>query len=467
MEHKVTDAFLDFAQEYESYDRIPKVVIHECKRILIDAFGNMLGGISSDKGKIGIQMAHQMGGIPEATLVGVGGKYSAAVAAFANSELLNGLDWDPVPHVPPIIVPSMLAVAEAEKVSGKKFLVDLAIGQELAIRLSRIFMDTMRISIAKYGKTPDVFGNSNEHVIGTAIGNALLMGLDRERIGQALGISAYLCSLPVCRDWESTLPKAMIKYVPVSWLAQAGVQAAMLARAGYTGNAYTLDSPYGFPKFYCREDGIWDPDRCIEKLGEEWFSLIMNYKPYPCCRYLHAILAAFYKLQEKHHFLPDQIDEIRCHTAAFVPHPDQYSVTNQVDAQFSSPYNFALAAYGYAPGPMWQDKRLLNDARIRSFMKKVKMFIAPEFAEERKKDPNSWYGRVEVDVGGQTYVEVEHYARGLNAEGFMLTDDELFDRFRTNASFIIPDFKCERAIDLIMHLEELDSLDELMKNVTL
>ena len=74
---------------------------------------------------------------------------------------------------------------------------------------------------------------------------------------------------------------------------------------------------------------------------------------------------------------------------------------------------------------------------------------------------------MEVDGGGQTYVKVEHYARGLNAEGFMLTDEELFDRFRTNASFIIPDFKCERAIDLIMHLEELDSLDELMQNVTL
>ena len=320
----------------------------------------------------------------------------------------------------------------------------------------------------KYGKTPDVFANSNEHVIGTAIGNALLMGLDREKIGQALGISAYLCSLPVCRDWESTLPKSMIKYVPVSWLAQAGVQAAMLARNGYTSNPYTLDNEqYGFPAFYCREPDVWDPDKCIERLGEEWFSLMYNYKPYPCCRYLHSILTAFLKLQDKYHFSPAQIDEIRCHTAAFVPHPDQYSVENQVDAQFSSPYTFALVAYGYQPGPMWQDKRMLTDPRIREFMQKVKMFIAPEYAEERKKDPNSWYGRVEVDVGGKTYVETEHYARGLNIEGFALSDEELFERFRTNASFIIPDSKCERAIDMIMHLEELDNLDPLMENVTL
>jgi len=468
MEHKVTDAFLDFAEQYDSYDAIPEEVIHEAKRILIDGFGNMLGGIASDKGKIGIQMAKQTGGIPQSTVVGVGGKYSAAIAAFANSELLNGLDWDPIPHIPPILVPSMVAVAEAEKVSGKKFLADMAVGTELARRLNDVFVQWMKRSIAKYGKNPDVLGNSNEHVIGTAIGNGLLMGLNREQLGHALGTAAYFCSLPVCRDWETTLPKSMIKYVPVSWLAQAGVEAAMLARNGYTSNPYTLDdAQYGFPAFYCREADLWNPDLVIDGLGTEWRSLVYNYKPYPCCRYLHSILTAFLKLQEKYHFSPKQITEIRCHTAAFVPHPDQYLVTNQIDAQFSAPYTFALVTYGYQPGPSWQDKRMLNDPNIREFMHKVKMFIAPEFAEERKTDPDSWYGRVEVDVDGKTYTEVEHYARGLNKEGFALSDDELFDRFRTNASFIIPDTKCEKAIDIIMHLEDYDNLDELMKNVVL
>ena len=41
---------------------------------------------------------------------------------------------------------------------------------------------------------------------------------------------------PVCRDWEATIPKSMVKYVPVSWMAQGAVQAAEIAGLGYTGN---------------------------------------------------------------------------------------------------------------------------------------------------------------------------------------------------------------------------------------
>ncbi|MFG6353065.1 MAG: MmgE/PrpD family protein, partial [Oscillospiraceae bacterium] len=95
----VTDAFVKFAQE-TTYDSIPPEVIRESKRILLDGLGNALGGIASDKGKIGIMQAKLMGGVPEATVIGVGGKYSAAVSAFANAELWNGLDMYPVPQIP-------------------------------------------------------------------------------------------------------------------------------------------------------------------------------------------------------------------------------------------------------------------------------------------------------------------------------------------------------------------------------
>lgn len=468
MKVNVTDSLLDFAFKFNDYENLPENVVHEAKRLLIDGIGNMLGGMASDKGKIGIQLAHRMGGVPESTLLGVGGKFSAPVAAFANAELLNGLDWDPIPHVPPIVMPALLAVAEAENVSGKQFLANYCIAHEIAVRLNKVLGSAMMASIQKYGKTPDVFGNSNESVLGAAVGTALLMGLDREKTAQALGISAYLCSLPVCRDWETTMPKSMIKYAPVSWLAQAAVQSAMMASVGYTGNPYTLDSEYGFPRFYSHVDGIWNPEVVIKDLGDVWNMLWVLYKPYPCCRFLHSVLDAFYKIQEQYHFSPDAIDEIRCYTAAFVPHPDQYSVENQIDAQFSGPYTFALAAYNYKIGPQWQDKRALNDPLIQSFMRKVKMFVAPEFSELKKTKPSSWYGRVEIDVDGQTYTQVEEYARGVNnVEGLALSDEDLIEHFRDNASIIIPTEKAERAIELIMNLENQENLQELMQNLSL
>ena len=95
----VTDSLLDFVEAHRTYDTLPKEVIDITKTLLFDAVSNTLGGIASDKGKIGIQFAKMTGGFPEATVLGTGEKVSAASAALANGELQNGLDYDPVPHI--------------------------------------------------------------------------------------------------------------------------------------------------------------------------------------------------------------------------------------------------------------------------------------------------------------------------------------------------------------------------------
>ena len=187
MDVKVTRPILDFTEKFSSYDQLPPEVVHEVKRTLLDGLGAALGGIATDKGKIGVQMARAFGGKPEATLFGVGGKFPAAVAAFANAELLNALDFDPIPHVPPVVLPSVLAVAEAEGLPGKKLLSALAIGQELAMRFNNIFGMVMIRSYEKYHRTPDVFSNGNDDILGAAVGNAVAMGLDREKNGACAG----------------------------------------------------------------------------------------------------------------------------------------------------------------------------------------------------------------------------------------------------------------------------------------
>ncbi len=464
---KVTDAFLNFIDTHRTYDTIPPEVIEFAKVMLLDAVSNTLGGIASDKGKIGVQFANVTGGVPESTVLGVGTKVSAATAAFANGELQNGLDYDPVPHIPPIVVPPVMAMAEARKATGRELLTALCVGSEIARRLSTVLMQAMTRTLVETGKTPDVFGNSNEHIIGAAVGCGMLMGLDREKMGQAIGLSAYLCSLPICRDWESTMPKSMIKYVPAAWIAHSAVCAAQLAELGYTGNPYTLDSEYGFPAIYCRVPNIWDPDKCIEGIGEKWLFPQMNIKPYPACRFLHSNLDCFYKLLDKYHFNPEEITEVRCNSAAFVAHPDQMSVTTQVDGQFSGPYVMALAAYNYQAGPAWQNKQALTDERIHAFMKKVRMIVDPLHYEKRKKDPMSWYARVEVDARGETFTESVEYSTGTNVPGYALTVDDVVKRFHVCGSVILPDEKLDKAIDQILHMEQVDDLQDLLKNLTL
>ena len=584
-QHKVTDAFLDFIDAHRTYDSLPPEVVTQTKTMLFDAVGNTVGGIASDKGQIGIQMAKKLGGMPEATVYGTNQKVSAAAAAFANGELQNGLDYDPVPHVPPVVIPAVLAVAEAQHATGKELITATAVGSEIASRLSSVLMRAMRPETNRGGmgqrgpggmgqgmrpgggmgpggmgqgmrpgggmgpggmgqgmrpgggmgpggmgqgmrpgngmgaggmgqsmrtaygadegmrpvngmgqrgpgmgqgmrpssgmgpgggmgqgrQRPDpasqIYGNSNEHIIGAAVACGILLGLDREKMAQCIGISAALCSLPIARDWGTAKPKSMIKYFPASWLAHTAVCSAQLAEAGYTANPWTLDSDYGFPATYCRIPGVWNPDKVIDGLGETWQWLRIGVKPYPCCRYLHSNLDNLYALLNEHHFKPEEIDEIRCYSAKFMDIEGQMNVQTQVDAQFSTPYTIALAVFGYEPGPAWQSKKALTDPTIKAFMPKVKMYTSEDHYTYRQQDTKSWYAKMEIDVKGQTYTAETMYSKGTNKDGYRIEQSELDQRFFNNSKIVLSSEKIENAIRILKELEVHDDLEALFRSV--
>jgi 2-methylcitrate dehydratase PrpD len=118
-------------------------------------------------------------------------KVSCTNAAQVNSEMMQAVDLDAVPHITPFVVPAVLAIAETVGASGKDVILAAAVGQEIARRIN----DSMNVLEAKMGgegKPPDIFGNSNEHIIGAAMAAGKLLGLDEEQLGNALGIAGYL-----------------------------------------------------------------------------------------------------------------------------------------------------------------------------------------------------------------------------------------------------------------------------------
>ena len=82
------------------FEHLPEAVVHEARRIFLDSIGCALAGITTDKGKISIALARRLGGPPESAIIGIGDKVSYCNAAFANGELINRWDSDPV-VVPP------------------------------------------------------------------------------------------------------------------------------------------------------------------------------------------------------------------------------------------------------------------------------------------------------------------------------------------------------------------------------
>ena len=133
MKYNVTEILSKFASELQ-FDDLPHDVAHETKRILLDIIGCALGSVDLDKGRIAVELAQQIGGRPEATILGVGGKVASPIAAFANGELMHSLDYCsllPPAHVAPFVTAAPLGLAESRKAPGKTLITAVALAHEL------------------------------------------------------------------------------------------------------------------------------------------------------------------------------------------------------------------------------------------------------------------------------------------------------------------------------------------------
>jgi hypothetical protein len=98
-------------------------------------------------------------------------------------------------------------------------------------------------------------------------------------------------------------------------------------------------------------------------------------------------------------------------------------------------------------------------------MKKVSFIGDPRAGEEKKKDPLSWYARVEVTAGGKKYEHETLYSRGTNVDGFRLSDEDLLEKFKTNAGLILTQNKISRASQCIMEMESATDVSELIRHL--
>jgi 2-methylcitrate dehydratase PrpD len=114
----VTQALADFAASV-TFNDLPKEVIHQTKRVILDSIACTLGGYSSEKGYISRKMMKALGGNQEATILGSGEKNSVVNTAFVNANMGNAIDMDDTvlmthPAVPTVM--GALPLAEREKV---------------------------------------------------------------------------------------------------------------------------------------------------------------------------------------------------------------------------------------------------------------------------------------------------------------------------------------------------------------
>lgn len=457
------------------YDNLPPEVVHEAERTLLDALGCALASSSVAKGQMCIALSRRLGGPAESSIIGVGGKVSVTSAALANGELINAMDYSSLfgrgGHATPNLVPAILAVGESVGASGKEIIRAIAVAHEIALRLSWGLSPIMTVvpdgeDHQTFRWTP-TYGFSRFN-LGAAAGVGQLLGLDVGRMAHAIGLAGHHAQLPTNAKFaHSESPAAMTKYGTAGWQSTGAIVSGLLAEMGYVGDLTLLESEIGFWRFSGSE--TWKPEKVLAGIGREWgYPANIDYKPYPCCRLVHSALGLFLRLVEEQQLAPDDIRSIRVIGHPYGIHPNSMNknITSNIDAQFSIPYVFSVAAHGVAVGPEWQDEDTMQDARIREFMDRVSYEVHPDYYVPGSRAATTSLGAIEVVTTKGTFEESTDYPYGTPLPGYRFEDDALARKFRGNAARLLAPESVEAVIETVFALDALDDINELTRLLT-
>jgi 2-methylcitrate dehydratase PrpD len=282
-----------------------------------------------------------------------------AGAAFANGNAANGIDIDDSAryafgHAGAQLFPTALAVAETLSRSGAQLLTALVVGYVVAHRIGRCWHASRDVyqACGSWGS------------VACAAAASHLMGLPAGQAGHALGIADYHAgNLPMMRD---VADPAMVKH-GIGWAAMSGVVAAGLAAYGYTGipSLLALDEYQDWARDigqnYLMVEGVaWKAER------------------YACCGWAHAGVEGARRLVQEHQIRLDDIADILvegCHGTAslFAGLP-----TTTEEAQFSQSWPLAAMLVDGEVGPAQTLEARLQDPKIRSVAKKVRVVETAE-----------------------------------------------------------------------------------------
>src|SRR5207249_8276145 len=106
-----------------------------------------------------------------------------------------------------------------------------------------------------------------------------ILGLTPDQMHHAMGIAGYGATVPTMRKFGSSSRPPMTKYDHLGLMAQAGIQAALLARRGFTGDLDVLEGDIGFWRFAGAPGCDWET--LTRDLGSSWATREVAYKWYP------------------------------------------------------------------------------------------------------------------------------------------------------------------------------------------
>ena len=449
-----------------SYGALPPAVVELTKQCVLDTLGVSIGASSlAPEGKIVADYVRDLGGKPESTILGFGGRAPAPWAVFANGSFGHMLDYDDLGggHVSIATVPVALALAEKlGGVGGRDLITAIAAGADVMTRLS------LAIRIPDWTMTEGWFATQLLGFIGGAATAGRLLGLDAEQMENAFGIGFNQMS----GSRQMAVGAAThLRSMQAGFSGQGAVLAAELARRGIIGSKEILEGRYGLFKTYVRTNEP-DWDAIVGGLGAR-FPLVdtHGFKVWPACGYTRPTNAAVMQMRQKLNLRPEDVESItivggtRATQLLSEPLDRKRRPRESIDGKYSIPFTTAVMMVKGSVTLMDYTEQGLRDPAVLAMADKVSYCAEASFPDVVGGSSSVSRPTVEIRTrGGKVHT---HKARHLPGDPKQPVERPFLEtKFRDCVSFSakpVARGAADRAIEMIWQLEAAPDATEVVR----
>jgi 2-methylcitrate dehydratase len=434
------------------YEDLPREVVHQAKRLIVDTVGCALGGHKGPAAAIARDIAGAVTSREPATVMVSGQRTSVDLATFANGVMIRFLDFNDgytsngESGHPSDSTAAVLSVSELMKRNGKDAIAATVLAYEVFCRVC----DAADLK-------PLGFDHVTIGGMASVAAAARLFALSQRQVAEAfnLGISANLAL------YQTRIGNvSMWKGCAYGNASRNAVFAAMLAQRGMTGPSPVFEGAGGYFKAVTRAaftlpvmGGRDHPYKIME----------CSIKRYPLGQYSQTVVQAALEARGAIR-AADDIAEVRIETLAtainiMAGDADKWEPATRETADHSMPYTVAVALIHGSVEAHHFDDPYLNDPKIRALTRRVKVEVSEE---ANRRMPEAMLCRVTlVTHSGEMHVAVVDYHKGHWKNP--MSESEVEAKFRKLAAEVLPAAQTDRLLERLWMLEGVADAGEIVR----
>jgi 2-methylcitrate dehydratase PrpD len=439
----------------ESFDRLPEATVRAARRAILDTLGVTLAGAVEPTAERVRAMIEHRRGAPEATIAGMPLRVPVEDAALANGTAAHALDYDDVQaslsgHPSAPVLAAALALAEKQRASGAALVLAFVIGVEIEAKLGRA-LNPAHYEVGWHA-------TSTLGTLGAAAAVAKLLGLPAEQTAHALAVAATMAGGIKANFGTDCKP------LHVGHAARCALEAAALARAGFTGNPRALEHVDGFgsthgggakPAWELATAGLGAPHEVADP-G-------IGVKLYPACASTHQALDATLALAGEHAIEPAAVETVECAVHYMAPHQLIYDrAETGLQGKFSMPYCVSIALLQRSVGLADFTDERARRADVQAFMPKVRMFVHPE--QTTRECLPTRFSEVTITLADGRRLQ-RRVAQAKGQPKNPVTDAELEAKFRDCAGRVLPSERVDALLAMLGKLETAPDVSVLARSL--